>query len=147
MPSERERAAQRPSLGRTNETRACYRVFNIPELLEKILIHLDMKTLLLAQRANKLLKDVIGSSAACQKALFFLADEVADENGEWRAANLNPLLMVKFAAILTRSTDINEQTLKDLCSSLKGRALRHKHASWRKMLVTQPPLIGVHAHL
>ena len=42
------------------------------ELLEYILIHLDMKTLLLAQRVNRQFQSTINRNAKLQKKLFFV---------------------------------------------------------------------------
>nr|OQO30499.1 hypothetical protein B0A51_01728 [Rachicladosporium sp. CCFEE 5018] len=64
-------------------------VLTIPELLENILEHLDMKTLLLSQRVNQHFNSVIGSSKNLQEKLYLrhkpsthLANDVT----------LNPLL-------------------------------------------------------
>ncbi|KAK4624253.1 hypothetical protein CLAFUW4_06077 [Fulvia fulva] len=47
-------------------------VFNTTELLEKILLRTDMKTLLLAQRVCRKWKAVIGASSTIQKKLFMV---------------------------------------------------------------------------
>ena len=56
----------------TNDSAAVAAVFATTELLEDILMHIDMKTVLLAQRVNRKFNGVISSSPWLQKKLFML---------------------------------------------------------------------------
>jgi len=53
-------------------------ILNVVELLEKILFDVDIRTLLLSQRVNKMFKATIDGSHALQEALFFEAEAPAD---------------------------------------------------------------------
>lgn len=56
----------------TPSREGAHAVFFVPELLEKILLAVDMKTLLLSQRVNKFWNQTINNSTLLQKKLFFL---------------------------------------------------------------------------
>ncbi|OQO10480.1 hypothetical protein B0A48_03777 [Cryoendolithus antarcticus] len=67
-------------------------VLELPELLETVLINLDVKTLLLSQRANKQWKAIIESSPDLQDKLFFKLKEHRGGDG---VDAVNSLLMTR----------------------------------------------------
>ncbi|KAH9906032.1 hypothetical protein F4778DRAFT_802447 [Xylariomycetidae sp. FL2044] len=127
---------------------------SIPELLELILLHLDPRTLLVsAPRVRRFWHATITTSPPLQRALFFLADP-ADPN---RIAHpvANGLLREAFPSIFERTGAMESvhrptpapwipegvpATVGDL---LGRRGFGCRDASWRRMLVRQPPLRGV----
>ncbi|KAF9877501.1 F-box domain-containing protein [Colletotrichum karsti] len=171
----------------------------IPELLESILIHLDMTTLLVsAQRVSKAWKALIDASPAVQQALFFkpvAAESSQDSSGDVEKASatgqqddkeaktnikssrpvINPLLAKKFNkcffdrgqtySLHRRANSFYElpwsrrpvQTTQEIWGGwsqvrpaelsaeekLEEGQLRRRFtrrgASWRRMLVSQPP--------
>lgn len=50
------------------------RVFNIPELLENVLLYIPERDLLLSQRVNQTFQDTIIHSPRLQRKLFYTAD-------------------------------------------------------------------------
>lgn len=62
-----------------NTYESATKTFAIPELLELILLHLDMKMLLLAQRVDTQWRGAIASSKKLQKKLFLLPVESFEE--------------------------------------------------------------------
>ncbi|KAI0858836.1 hypothetical protein F4860DRAFT_516486 [Xylaria cubensis] len=131
-------------------------VINIPELLQLILLQCDMRTLLTGARGVSLLwRDIIDSTPAIQKALFFRPDTRNDGS----EAILNPLLTETFSTFFDGSVH-DEESFEELPIGGKGPlvdalsllfdgivkessrrdAFRRKDASWRRMLVRQPPV-------
>jgi hypothetical protein len=118
-----------------------------PEILEMILAQLDMRTLLTsAQRVSRSWSDLISSSPSIQKALFF----TPIMNSEWGIKNktFNPLLTEIFPSIFP-TKDGRQGTQFPLCdppmtedAKMMDRIVR-KDASWRKMLVRQPPIFEI----
>ncbi|KAJ5175426.1 uncharacterized protein N7482_001303 [Penicillium canariense] len=112
------------------------------ELLEAILIHVqDMQTLLLAQQVCCQWASCIQQSPELQKALFF---QPTSPN---KPAQQNPLLASKFpfwfpaddpksCAIAFGAGD-----MQDFLDS--NDAFRRPTASWRRMLVQQPPIMSL----
>ncbi|RAH64210.1 F-box protein [Aspergillus aculeatinus CBS 121060] len=95
-----------------NSHRMAHRAFRIREILEMILLGLDMKTLLLSTRVCRAWNALIRSSPSIQKALFFRpADPVPGQ-----AKAKNPLVEEKI-----------------------DKAYLRPEASWRRMLLQQPP--------
>lgn len=77
------RDAQQAKIPAQPGSLAAHKVFGTVELLEKILVNLDMKTLLLSQRVNADFNTVITESSKCQKKLFFAPatrDEISSLN-------------------------------------------------------------------
>ncbi|KAJ5175123.1 uncharacterized protein N7482_001000 [Penicillium canariense] len=123
---------------------ATNRVFATPEVLEIVLLQMDMRTLLTsAQRVCRGWMDLITKSPAIQKALFF----TPIKESEWGngAKTLNPLLADLFPSIfpaktrespnpLTFSNLKMTQTPTNMFPFVRG------DASWRKMLIQQPPI-------
>ncbi|KAF3386752.1 hypothetical protein F1880_000755 [Penicillium rolfsii] len=119
-------------------------VLSTPEILEMILVQTDIRTLLTsAQRVCRDWLNLITTSPSIQKALYFAPTNVSEE--EPNEKTLNPLLMEKFHFIFpskdrpdSYSFDFSDlQWTKD-SSSLTPMV--RADASWRKMLVQQPPI-------
>ena len=151
-------------------------VIHIPELLQSILILLPLRSLLLSQRVCRTFKLLIDSSPSLQRALYFRPAPSAS----FRRQERNHLLAEVFAPWFPSTTrpvtgmrrrdlrnpDWNSsnrpgthterQDLRNLdwnSSDEKREAYMRSGASWRRMLVAQPPLRklavyrGVHAKL
>ncbi|KAF2652080.1 hypothetical protein K491DRAFT_719266 [Lophiostoma macrostomum CBS 122681] len=117
-------------------------VFDMAELLELILIQLRPRDLLLnAQRVSKHWKDMITTSPTLQRILFFRPGSFPDAS-EWR---LNPFLSTPFwpwFVIYEHCDDLpDRKNIESLgWTTRKGlRAFLRPNASWRRMLVVQPP--------
>ncbi|KAL4902054.1 hypothetical protein BDW74DRAFT_66850 [Aspergillus multicolor] len=126
--------------------------FSIPEILEGILLHLDMETLLLAQRTCRTWRAVIQSSPALEKALYmapahsFLADDA-----QKREMTCNPLLARKFPQLFPTIRDSNKPKVRrernttiftglHMLEPNKLESYIRPEASWRRMLVQEPPV-------
>lgn len=119
-------------------------VLDSPELLEMILVQMDMRSLLTsAQRVCLHWASLINSSPSIQKALFF----TPIKESEWGADEKtpNPLLAETFPSIFPARgrTDRFRFDFSDMAitkdASTMARFVR-KEASWRRMLVQQPPI-------
>ncbi|KAJ5105749.1 hypothetical protein NUU61_003096 [Penicillium alfredii] len=117
-------------------------VWSTPELLESVLLPLDPRTLLVsAQRVCRTWTSLIRESSAIQKALFFTPVEgVSTEKAH------NPLLAAAFPSLFhtinTDSEDEEEFSFEglDIVQHPEKRAVYFRpEASWRNMLVQQPP--------
>ncbi|KAI1333608.1 hypothetical protein F5Y15DRAFT_421639 [Xylariaceae sp. FL0016] len=125
------------------------------ELLEAILAHLDMRTLLVsAQRCKHHWNSVIRSSPTLRRALFF--DE--DHNAE---TTPNPLLAEVFPFCYPHLDPTAQDPLQIIGRVEASRAIgaypflniehimarqdafAYKRASWRQMLIQQPPPQGI----
>ncbi|WEW56031.1 hypothetical protein PRK78_001466 [Emydomyces testavorans] len=121
-------------------------VKHTPELLESVLLQMDMRTLLTsAQLVCRHWHTMINESPALQKALFFKAQENAPNNAK---QIINPLLAEVFSPFFTwESARESEnprrgptQGVFDNLPLTKNKdAFLRKGASWRRMLVMQPP--------
>ncbi|KAI0974712.1 hypothetical protein F4678DRAFT_420562 [Xylaria arbuscula] len=127
-------------------------VLHTAELLEEILLCLDMRTLLTAaQRVSRQWRELVTSSPALQQALYF--EPMAESFG---TKTQNPLLAEVFPPWFPKETkqeqlDIDEIDEwpkvpdRDDFSSLvmaqesRRHAFMHPSATWRRMLVRQPP--------
>ncbi|GAB1732661.1 hypothetical protein NU195Hw_Modified_424t2 [Hortaea werneckii] len=141
-------------------SQATRRALGIPELLEAILYHLPFQNLLRAQSVCKQWQTVIDHSKKLQRALYFepvFWDHVAlceePEGGmcysHWVRAGSgercgtvheNPVLstLIKTLLPVTRTTSFMAQM---------SECWQRREASWRRMLVTQPPFQGaVHVY-
>ena len=117
---------------------ACDRVISTPELLEIVFIQLDsLSALLFAQLVSRHFHTVIASSPKLQQKLFFRPVASSEDSQEW---TINPLLRQHFVPFfLTLSTpDYASFKLMDWATS-KPEAFLRADASWRKMLIVQPP--------
>ncbi|RAL11514.1 uncharacterized protein BO97DRAFT_425511 [Aspergillus homomorphus CBS 101889] len=119
------------------------RVFGINELLEEILMQLDTRTLLLASRVHPFWFNLIKNSKKILRALFFLPHEKAIVG---QPGIKNPLLVKKiwdeFLArrLHTRQRPKNEDaSVPIIASREREEAYSRPEASWRLMLLQQPP--------
>ncbi|GIJ83163.1 hypothetical protein Asppvi_001682 [Aspergillus pseudoviridinutans] len=123
-------------------------VFEIPEIREMILLKVDMRTLLCMQRTCRSWLRTIKESLAIQKALFFTPIENTPD--QEKAQNLllaeafpplfqviNPLIPEDAFGYVYDNTFTTFDMLKD--PSI-GAAYLRPEASWRRMLVQQPPV-------
>ncbi|KAH8690815.1 hypothetical protein BGW36DRAFT_389379 [Talaromyces proteolyticus] len=116
-----------------------------PEILEQILLHLDMRSLLTsAQRVCQAWHNLTTQSPSLQKHLFFKPE--TSPTAVTKVAN--PLLQELFPHWFW-SWDIKEQAKpfwkKDLenlplASDERNAVFMNESASWRRMLTTQPPI-------
>lgn len=118
-------------------------VLSIPELFEAILLHVDSHTLLTsAQRVCRRWHNIISTTPSIQKTLYF-RPEMASPSREKR---INPLLQAHFLPWFGSSDHVCDRDLfMSLPLYLAGSNtgdnpfLRPK-ASWRRMLISQPPV-------
>jgi hypothetical protein len=143
--SQLEKVEKLPRYGNATKTESAIdRVLNTLELLDMILTRVDMRTLLTsAQRVCRNWMNLINKSPSIQKALFFTP--IADSEWGMNEKTLNPLLTETFASIFPA-----EDRSVYYKFNFSGLALTkdaptmdrfvRKNASWRKMLVQQPPI-------
>ncbi|RYP06241.1 hypothetical protein DL764_003255 [Monosporascus ibericus] len=117
-----------------------FQVLNTPELLEAILLKLDIRTVISsAQLVNRQWHDLITKSPAIQQAIFFKPLEAADG-----ASSQNPLLTELFPPFFDGKNETHSAfyAFEELAMARQERlaAFRRKGASWRRMLVQQPPV-------
>lgn len=200
----RETSKEVPNHQQSSQSEACLAVFYTPELLEAILLHCDVRTILVsAQRVCVLWRNAITASPKLQRRLFFLLDQSPNPldypDHEILAATptstipfppphfqiLNPLLRWAFTPLFpdpssapaTASTQLarelqslhynpaNPLGLGDYPADFvrvpglsarspdadmrmtdvgehrwRHRAFTRAGASWRRMVLTQPPL-------
>ncbi|KAL4729927.1 hypothetical protein ACLX1H_001956 [Fusarium chlamydosporum] len=140
------------------------RILCVPELLELVLLHLDVKTLLVsASRVCRYWATTIADSPMIQQALFF--QPVSSSSGAQRPESftLNPLLVEKFgrcffdvdrkSTYLRRAdsflrlpwapegADTKQGPARSLMLEKTNRLenFTRSNSSWRRMLVSQPP--------
>jgi hypothetical protein len=110
-----------------------------PEICENVLLGLDVRTLLLSQLVCQRWADLIHSSSAIQQALFF--KPAASKHLQER--QINPLLAEQFPPWFPE--DNPEACAKgfsalDMNEFFESRErYLHPNASWRRMLIQQPP--------
>lgn len=120
-------------------TSAKDRTFGITEIHEAILIKLDMKTLLFAQRVTRDWQKLIDTSPSLQKKLFMQPATAAETIGLGIThGNLNTFLSDdSFAALNPLLVDSERRTMADVPAtytlSFPGNPI------WKKMLLSQPP--------
>ena len=112
------------------------------EILEEILLQLDMRSLLTsAQLVNRSWRQLIQKSPEIQRALFFKPQK--DQRGDSEPI-LNPLLVKSFPSVFPKdgstSSIFSFKSLDMVKSPEKLAAYTRKEASWRSMLVQQPPV-------
>ncbi|KAF4307148.1 hypothetical protein GTA08_BOTSDO06092 [Botryosphaeria dothidea] len=112
-------------MGNASET-----VFNTTELLELILSFANLGDLLSAQRTCQRWKAVIDGSIKLQRCLYILPDRRGAD-----CYGLNPLLVQRFRF----SRDARGYLSVDTNTEWQERVLSCPSASWRRMLVSQPP--------
>jgi hypothetical protein len=114
-----------------------------PELFELVLAKLPMRCLLTtAQLVCRHWRDTISSAPALQQKLFF--SPLPETTTRRAIFQLNPLLQEVFplwfqSHCFPHSDDIAGHVFDDLELARRPSAFLRKGASWRKMLVQQPP--------
>ncbi|KAF1950410.1 hypothetical protein CC80DRAFT_357591, partial [Byssothecium circinans] len=118
------------------------RVLATPELLEAILAHLPQRDLLLTQQVSHLFQSAITTSPRLQHLLFFRASP-ASTSRKWA---LNPMLRERFLPWFVTPTPGTPapgysaiEMLDGLDSASSREAFLRAEASWRRMLIVQPP--------
>lgn len=117
----------------------------IPEILEMILLQTDMRTLLIScQRVCRDWRYLIVKSLSIQKALFF----IPIKESEWGVGEKVPnlLLAEMFPTIFPDKGNLDNRDFHfSDCAMTKDPAsldrFVQKDASWRRMLVQQPPIL------
>ncbi|KAM5341227.1 hypothetical protein ACJ41O_015336 [Fusarium nematophilum] len=130
-------------------------VFGTFELLEGILGHLDMQSLLFIQRVCRQWRQIITESPYLQQQLYFKPIKL---NGTSTERRKNPLLQQHFQQLFenTSSVDPRASRLRPIILAKPGmsiadmrngrkrhKAFTRKEASWKNMLVTQPPIESI----
>lgn len=108
------------------------------ELLELILLQLDTQTLLTAQRTCQTWHRIIQESVAIQKALFFIPMNSSSANIKVQ----NALLAKKFPGFFNSNLTLLAN-VDMLQRPEKLEAYIRPEASWRRMLVQQPPIFRI----
>lgn len=136
-------------------------VFSIPELLEKILLYVPERDLLLSQRVNQTFRNVTKHSPQLQRKLFYTADTY-QERDLLRELKWNPLLHAfhpykrsntsirrRFGSKLwqswrnlSQSNQLSREDFVEACTpGIELEVLRkvnYPTASWKKMYFTHP---------
>lgn len=120
-------------------------VLETPEVLEMILLHTDIHTLLSScQRVCRAWRNLITKSPSIQKALFFTPIKESEYGAGEKVPN--SLLAEMFPTIFPTKGDpgnrdfhFSDCTMTNDPATL-DRFIR-KDASWRRMLVRQPPIL------
>jgi hypothetical protein len=114
-------------------------VISTPELLELILSHLPMRDLLMtAPLVNKTWQSIT-LTPSVQRALFFEPDPSSEHTQ-------NPLLVEVFSIFFKKPQGQNRwywpdyEAINSLPWSKTPEAFKRPEASWRRMLVAQPPV-------
>ncbi|VUC36762.1 unnamed protein product [Clonostachys rosea] len=147
---------------------ASCRVFSTPELFDEILLSVDYMGTLVASVSLvcKAWNQHVNESPAIQRALFFLpgcSKALSDENAETFFV-VNPLLRMHFGPLIHEPLNFSRDNIWTRraraatdgfdIKELKGMGLSisrgdgnqaderfaRKEASWRRMLITQPPI-------
>ncbi|PYH43016.1 uncharacterized protein BP01DRAFT_122553 [Aspergillus saccharolyticus JOP 1030-1] len=137
-----------------NRSNPAQHVLNTPELLELILTQLDLRTLLTsAQRTCRTWHTLIRTSLPLQEALFFhpiKSGHNAPSHDSTTTPTINPLLQWAFPQFLSQPPSDYYPSSLNPFDDLTSLAHRAKHpaylrpeASWRRMLVQQPPARSV----
>ncbi|KAH7418484.1 hypothetical protein BKA64DRAFT_701003 [Cadophora sp. MPI-SDFR-AT-0126] len=157
------KTATHPSEDQTRT--AAQQVLSTPELLEIILSQLSFCDLLVsAQRVNRAFNAVISRSQSIQRALFFLpAIEQADPQPcpLLRASSTTRFVDRRVEDWIQVQRDLRKQGKteylnewlddsdlkpyhRNTASSARKEAMSREEASWRSMLIFQPPIKEVH---
>ena len=131
---------------------AAQQVFSTFELFELILGFLPERYLLLSQRISSLTKQTIDRSADLQQRLFFRPHLAAPDASESSAygnysscVKMNPLLERAFPNWFVRKfgdpySGRRVNIFPGHGNQEKANALARPEASWRRMLISQPPI-------
>ncbi|RDW72586.1 uncharacterized protein DSM5745_07758 [Aspergillus mulundensis] len=114
-----------------------HKIFSIPELVEAILLETDPRTLLTsAQRVCRLWNDLIKNKDELQQALFFKPSRKASSRHGHR--QMNPLIPRLWHELFRRKGFATPKYFLPL-DPIKAEAYQRPNASWRRMLLYQPP--------
>ncbi|KAF8205218.1 hypothetical protein K438DRAFT_2014700 [Mycena galopus ATCC 62051] len=114
-------------------------MLSTPELLEHTLAHLPMRHLLVVAPLVSRMWQAITLSPTLQRALFFEPDSSATEPIQ------NPMLVELFPPFFSPAGKVpwswpgNAYEIKHMPWAKAPSAFKRANASWRRMLVTQPP--------
>jgi len=123
---------------------AAAKVLGTPELLEMILLHCTMQELLPLQRTSRHFRDIILSSAPLRRKLFLSEALHEDKNQQTD----NPYLKERFPKLGTYLLQGNPKWRPKFIKALAEEDVlrlgpeffRCETATWRNMLLTQPPV-------
>jgi hypothetical protein len=119
------------------------RTLSTPEILEAILLQLDNQTLLTAQRTCRTWRALIYGSPSLPKALFFLPEAHCGREDEENKTQ-NPLLVNRFPSFFGKTKSVSLLPSLDMLKRPeKLEAYLRPEASWRSMLVQQPPILVI----
>lgn len=124
-------------------------IFLISELLENILLHTDMRTLLTSgQRVCRGWNDIIKSSPSLQEHLFLrpCKSQVSDISQRSRNPLMEDVLWAQFflkqQKISETTAEVSRFPLRET-DRLKLKTYLRKDASWKQMLLQQPPTSSI----
>ncbi|KAF2469083.1 uncharacterized protein BDR25DRAFT_304620 [Lindgomyces ingoldianus] len=153
----RNAISQSVSILEPNDT-ARKAVLSVFELIEQILLQLPMYDLLMAQSVCTRWRTVILSSSRIQRDLYFLPREVPS-NASPADLKPNPVLAAAFEEVFEISKrrglyhiwQRDFTVRKAFCMEILLHStmdswteeVKYKEASWRRMLMTQPPVSSV----
>jgi hypothetical protein len=127
-------------------------VLTTPELLANILLHLPLVNLLPAQRVSKAWNNIITTMPSLQRALFLSPEP------DTHSPRFNPLLKKHFPIWFSEPdnpTKVVRVSGKGICALFEEEVglstgyaakLMREEASWRRMLVIQPPVRHADVH-
>ncbi|PYH34726.1 uncharacterized protein BO87DRAFT_425411 [Aspergillus neoniger CBS 115656] len=130
-----------------------HKIVLIPEVLEQVLVELDATTLLLSQRVCHLWNSLIETSPTLQRALFFRPEKQSPTEDQNPKRTTNPFMdkLLKHFVSNPRSVNSTQDSsnwlrlFMSLQTTNHQRLGRKQHpysrpeASWREMLLDQPP--------
>ncbi|GFN11051.1 hypothetical protein AtubIFM56815_008617 [Aspergillus tubingensis] len=130
-----------------------HKIFLIPEVLEQVLVELDATTLLLSQRVCHLWNSLIKTSPTLQRALFFRPEKQPPTEDQNPKRTTNPFLDKLLKHFVSNPTSVNgtQDSSNWLCLFMPQQTTNHQRlgrkqhpysrpeASWREMLLDQPP--------
>lgn len=121
----------------------CDKLFNIPELCEAVFLQLSMRDLLCGvQQTCRQWKAIVDSSTPLQRELFLKPIRYpplrwSNREERWRTSQDDPKSHKVYEHPLFSSLDDDRYTSR----GIEPEALLRREASWRKCLVTQPPVV------
>ncbi|XRM45668.1 hypothetical protein ABZX51_008746 [Aspergillus tubingensis] len=130
-----------------------HKIFLIPEVLEQALVELDATTLLLSQRVCHLWNSLIKTSPTLQRALFFRPERQPPTEDQNPKRTTNPFMDKLLKHFISNPTSVNGtqdssnwfrlfiplQTTNHQKLGRKQHPYSRPEASWREMLLDQPP--------
>lgn len=150
--SPKDESSAKSSTKRTTSTSAAESVLKTPELLELVLAHFDQAELMNAQRVCRRWKDIISSSLPLRRMLYLSPTLKVDEripvDNAWLKSRFPDLGIY----LLQGNPKWRPKYIKALGAAdfeRLGDNFYEPNASWRDMLLTQPPVkeIVVYSHI